>query len=316
MRADGRPLQLISDQGSPERRRSGTLPPMSDQGSPERRRSGDACPHSGSKKSSGGGCGAWESNLIGFLQKEEPARNVRGSARQGQGNPPHVRGLAGGFLPMARVTFSNSARKFWKGGEPRTRARKVQKQGGGPLDGRGDPFRGLPCLPSRPCRAPRRCRSGRMRIHFYWIPGRSDQLRSVPACNLPITCQALPRRASDRCARCRCRLPSGRWKGQGLTSSGKRRGCLCAVVINYQNMGGRCRSGAHENPFLLDFCIKSTRTRAPAGAPGLPMCRGDKLSEHGQLRGVPCPHRLPAGLPLLRHRKGPPAACRGVPTCL
>lgn len=104
----------------------------------------------------------------------------------------------------------------------------------------------FPAFLPRPCRAPRRCRSGRMRIHFYWIPGRSDQLRSVPACNLPITCQALPRRASDRCARCRCRLPSGRWKGQGLTSSG-----------------------------------------APTGAPGLPMCRGDKLSEHEQGRTAP-----------------------------
>lgn len=57
---------------------------------------------------------------------------------------------------MARVTFSNSARKSGKGGDPRTRARKVQKPGGGPLDGRGDPFRGLPCLPApaMTCAAP------------------------------------------------------------------------------------------------------------------------------------------------------------------
>ena len=156
MRADGRPLQLISDQGSPE------PPPIGDAAADERPGKpgappiGGRLPHSGSKKSSGGGCGAWESNLIGFLQKEEPARNVRGSARQGQGNPPHVRGLASGFLPMARVTFSNSARKSGKGGEPRTRARKVQKPGGGPLDGRGDPFRGVPCLPApaMTCAAP------------------------------------------------------------------------------------------------------------------------------------------------------------------
>jgi hypothetical protein len=79
-------------------------------------------------------------------------------------------------------------------------------------------------------------------------------------------------------------------------------------------MGGRCRPGAHENPFLLDFCIKSASTRAHTEAPGRTMCRGDRLSEHGQGRTAPgrsCPHGLPAGFPLLRHRKGPPAgACQ------
>ena len=82
-------------------------------------------------------------------QKRRRSGTLARSAGDGRtGNPPRVRGLAGGFLPMARVTFSNSARKSGKGGEPRTRARKVQKPGGGPLDGRGDPFRGLPRLPT------------------------------------------------------------------------------------------------------------------------------------------------------------------------
>ena len=41
------------------------------------------------------------------------------------------------------------------------------------------------------------------------------------------------------------------------------------------------------------------------------MTNYQNMDRGGQLRGVPCPHGLPAGLPLLRHRKGPPAgACQ------